>query len=77
LQLWTHGGEQVVRVHDNVYGSVEQSEEGAVAARCEFDTEPNGHWHATVMDDVQCGHLTRFLSQHEEDLYKKETKISL
>lgn len=68
LELRSHGGEQVVRVHDDVHEGVEQAEEGAVAAGRELDAEPHGHRHAAVVDDVQRGHLARLLAQNEEHL---------
>lgn len=68
LVLGSHRRKQIVRVHDNVHESVEEAEEGAVTSGGELNAEPHGHGHAAVMDHVQCGHLTRFLAQHKEDL---------
>lgn len=68
LELGSHGGEQVVRVHDDVHEGVEQAEEGAVAAGGELDAEPHRHRHAAVVDHVQGGHLAGLLSQNEEHL---------
>lgn len=68
LELGAHGGKQVVRVHDNVHKGVEQAEKGAVAAGRELDAEPHGHGHATVVDDVQSGHLAGLLAEHKEYL---------
>lgn len=62
LELRSHRGEQVVRVHDDVHKGIKQAEEGAVAARSKFDAEPHGHRHAAVVDDVQSGHLAGLLA---------------
>lgn len=66
LHRWTHGGQHVVRVHDDVHECVQETEECAVAAGSEFHTPPNGGGHQTVMDDMQCGHLIVTLAHHKE-----------
>lgn len=72
LELRSHCGEQVVRVHDDVHEGVQQAEERAVAARSELHAEPDGHGHAAVVDDVQRGHLARLFPQHKEHLKEGE-----
>ena len=67
VKSWAHCGEQVVRVHDHVNCAVEEAEESAVTAWCEFDTPPDGCGHYSVMNHVQVGNLIIFLAQDEEN----------
>lgn len=34
--------------------------------RSEFNSEPHGHWHNAVMNNVKCGYLIVLLPQYEE-----------
>lgn len=34
---------------------------------CEFNSEPNGHGHDAVMDNVQSANVIVLFSQHEKD----------
>jgi hypothetical protein len=45
---------------------VEEAEEGAVPAWGEFDSEPDGHWHDAMMDDVERADLIILFSQNEK-----------
>jgi hypothetical protein len=47
---------------------VEEAEEGAVPAWGEFDSEPDGHWHDAMMDDVERADLIILFSQNEKKL---------
>jgi len=71
LVLGTHGGHQIVGVHDDVDEGVEHTEEGAVSSRREFDAPPDGGRHDAVVDHVQIGDLIVLLAQHEEDRVQK------
>lgn len=52
LELRSHGGDHVIKVHDDVYKSVKKSEEGAVAARGKLHAHPDRRGHDAVMNDV-------------------------
>lgn len=65
------GGQQVVRVHDDVDEGIQEAEERAVTAGGEFNSEPDRHRHTTVMDDVKRRHVAILLPQHEENLKRK------
>lgn len=54
LVFGTHRSDHVIEVHHNVDKGIEQSKESAVAARGKFHSHPDGEWHASVMDDVEC-----------------------
>lgn len=71
LVFGSHGGEKVVRVHDDVHERVEQTEESSVSARGEFHSPPNGGRHETVVDHVQVRDLVELFAQHEEDGVKE------
>lgn len=53
LIFGAHGGHHVVKVHDDVHKSVEQSEESRVATGRESNSKPYTHRHNSVMDDVE------------------------
>lgn len=74
--LRTHSREHIVGVHNNMYKGIEQTEEGTVTTRGEFYTKPNGHRHATVVNNVQCGDLTLFFTQNKEYLKKIKKKFN-
>jgi len=67
LHLWSNSGQHVVRVHNDVYESIEQSKERAVTARCELDAKPYTHRHDSVVNDVQGRHLIVFLTHNEKE----------
>lgn len=67
LILGAHGGQQVVRVHDDVNEGVEHSEERSVATGREFDTPPNGGRHDAVVNHMQIGDLVKLFTQNEKD----------
>ena len=70
LVLWTHGGHHVIKVHDDVDKSVEQTEEGRVATGSEANTEPDTHRHDAVMNDMQERNVFVLFAQNEEELKK-------
>lgn len=43
---------------------------------CEFQTQPNGERHTTVMDDMQCGYMFSLFAQIKEYRIKKFGKLS-
>lgn len=53
LIFGAHGGHHVIKVHDDVHKSVEQSEESRVATGRESNSKPYTHRHNSVMDDVE------------------------
>ena len=71
LVFGSHGGNQVISVHNNMHRGIEEAEEGAVTTRGEFHTPPNSSRHDTVVNDVQCRDLIIFLTQNEEDSVEK------
>jgi hypothetical protein len=68
LVLGSKCGDQVVRVHDDVDKSVQESEESGVTAWGKFDAEPHRHGHDPVVDHVEGRNVVVFLPQNEEDL---------
>ena len=62
LVFRSHGGQEVVSVHDDVNHRVDETEEGAVTTGDEFDTPPAGGRHDTVMNHVQGRNLVVFLA---------------
>ena len=69
LVLGSHGGDHVIKVHDDVDERVEQAEEGRVTAGSEANAEPHAHRHDTVVHHVQQRDVLLFLAQHEEELH--------
>lgn len=67
LHRWSHGSQHVVCVHDNMHECVQEAKECAMTAWSEFNAPPNGHWHQSVMDDMQCGHLIVTFAHHKEN----------
>jgi len=67
LVLGSHGGDHVIKVHDDVDERVEQAEEGRVTAGSEANAEPHAHRHDTVVHHVQQRDVLLFLAQHEEE----------
>lgn len=67
LHFWSHGGQHVVRVHDDVNECIQKTKERTMTARREFDAPPNGCWHQTMMDHMQCRHLIVTFAHHKED----------
>lgn len=61
------GGQQVVRVHDDVNKRVEYAEKSGVTPGSEFDTPPHSDRHDTMVDDMKVGDLVKFLPQYEEN----------
>lgn len=71
LVLGSESGDQVISVHDNVDESVEQSEEAAVTAGGELDSEPHRQRHHSVVNNVQGRDLIVLFAQNEEELQRK------
>lgn len=71
LVLGAHRRDHVVEVHDDVDESVEEGEEGRVAARGELEAHPDGEGHDAVMDHVERRHVLALLAQDEEELRMK------
>lgn len=69
--LGSKGCEEIVAVHNDVDECIQKPKKAGVAAGSEFYTEPNGHRHDTVVDDVKRGHVIIFLSKNKEKLKKK------
>ena len=68
LVLRSQRRHQVVRIHDDVHERVEEAEERGVTAWGELDSEPNRHWHYSMVDHVEGGNVVVFLSQDKEKL---------
>lgn len=66
LHVRSHGGEHVVRVHEDVDEGVDQSQEGSMATRKVLDANQAADGHQSVMVDVQECDLALVLTQHEE-----------
>jgi len=71
LVLGSERGDQVVTVHDNVHEGIEQSEEAAVAAGGELDSEPHRQGHHTVVNNVQGRDVVALFAHNEEELQRK------
>lgn len=67
LHVRSHGGEHVVRVHEDVDEGVDQAQERAMATRKVLDANQAADGHQRVVVDVQEGDLALVLTQHEED----------
>lgn len=76
LILRAHRGQHVVEVHDYVNERVQESEEGAMAARRELQAHPDGERHYPVMDHVKRRHLLILLPQDEKELEGKHGRES-
>ena len=76
LVLRTHGSHHVVKVHDNVDESVEQTEKGRVATGSEADSEPDAHWHDAVVNDVEQGDVLVLFAQNEEKLKTEKHQLT-
>lgn len=67
LHLWPEGGEEVIRVHDDVHKRVDPTNEGAMSAGIILGAAPADHGHHSVMVHMQECHLTIVLAQHKEN----------
>lgn len=67
LILGPHGGQQVVRVHDNMNERIKEAEESGMSSWSELDAPPNSGRHDAVMYNMQIGDLVKFFPQHKED----------
>lgn len=66
--MWSKCRQKVIRVHDDVDESVEEAEEGGMAAGGEFNAKPHRHRHDTVVDHMKSGDLVVLFAENEEEL---------
>ena len=52
LYLGTHGSQHIVCIHDDVHKGIKETEEGRMAAGCEFNTPPDRDRHNAMMYDM-------------------------
>lgn len=71
LVLRTHGGYHVVKIHDDMDKSIEQSEKCRVTTRCETNAEPNAHRHNTMVNNVQQRNMLILFAKNEEKRIKE------
>lgn len=71
LQARPHGGEHIIRVHDDVNEAVYEANKGSVATRVVFDRAPRYHRHSRVMVEVEKGYLLLLFPQDEENRVEK------
>lgn len=66
LEAGSHGGQHVVRVHDDVDEGVDDADERAVPAGVVLGGSPGDHGHHGVVVHVQEGNLAILFAQDEE-----------
>lgn len=71
LEFWSHGGQHVVEVHDNVHKWVDDANESSVSTWVILGTSPRNHRHDSVVIQMQERHLIVLLSKHKENCVKQ------
>ena len=71
LDLGTHCSQHIVCVHNNMHKGIKETEEGRMAARCEFNTPPNRYRHNAMMYNMQCRNLIITFAHHKEECIKE------
>ena len=66
LKWGSHGGNQVVGIHQDVFHRVQENGNHTVASRNKTKEGIAEKWHQTVMNDMQKRNLIPFLAQNEE-----------
>lgn len=67
LVAGTEGSQAIVRVHEDVDNTVQQSMKGSLATWSKTDSKPPGEGHDGVMIDMKKCHLAVLLPQNKED----------
>lgn len=67
LEFWSHRGQHIVEVHDDVDEGVDDSDEGSVSAGEVLGASPGNHWHDGVVVQVQERYLVILFPKDEED----------
>lgn len=67
LEFWSHRGQHVVEVHDDVHEGVDNADEGSVSAGEVLGATPRDHRHDGVVVQVQERYLVILFPQDEED----------
>lgn len=67
LEFWSHRGQHIVKVHDDVHEGVDDANEGSVTAGEVFGAAPGYHRHDGVVVQVQERYLVILFPQDEED----------
>jgi hypothetical protein len=67
LQLWLKGGEEVVRVHDDVNETVDDEQQSGMRCVQVFVVDPRRQHHAGMVVSVQERYLVVLLAQHKKN----------
>lgn len=67
LNFRSERGQEIVRVHDDVYERVEADNERRVAVSADPMPEPTVEHDEAMMYNVEGGDLIKFLTEHEEE----------